>query len=309
MKKTSLLKKWGGSFKYIIPGIVVLILIGIIVGYKFIPKQLLGSVYSIDELKENFDNIKIGDEVNYEINGYSDWQVLYKDIDNGTIDVVSKTNTEDLTLEYGQSKEYYENKFQETANKYVDDSYAISARTVNSNDLDYFDYDNNFWLNNISDTNITTLQGTWQYTSIKNYKMYVIPYVEKYFENYNEYNVGDTIEYSNNGVDRWVVAGKEVWNSSSLVLIPETPIELVIESVDDNIGQKANQIIQSFNNDVSNCGNYAQNFGTNNLPNLIPNFLNQQTEKILFYYLFLYNKNSHKNKFFLFVDLRSLVLD
>ena len=111
--------------------------------------------------------------------------------------------------------------------------------------------------------------------------MYIIPYVEKRFENYNEYNVGDIIEYSNNGVDRWVVVEKEYWNDSSLVLIPETPIELVIESVDDNIGDKANQIIESFSNDVYVCGNYFNRFETDNLPNLIPNFLNQQTERII----------------------------
>ena len=108
--------------------------------------------------------------------------------------------------------------------------------------------------------------------------MYVIPYVEKYFENYDEYNVGDIVEYSNNGVDRWVVAEVREWNSS-LVLIPETPIELVIESVDDNINEKANQIIQSFNNDVYDYGNYATGF-IDNLPNLIPNFLNQQMQRI-----------------------------
>ena len=198
--------------------------------------------------------------------------------------MTSKTNTEDLTLEPNQTKEYYENIFQETANKYIDNSYAISARTVNESDLDYFNYDNNFWLSNIDNTKITTSQSTWQHvqSDVKNYKMYVIPYIEKYFENYNEYNVGDIIEYSNNGVDRWVVAGIEPWNSSTLLLIPETPIELVIESTDDNISEKAYQITNSFSNDVSNYGNYVDYFGTDNLPNLIPNFLNQQTEKIWF---------------------------
>ena len=125
-----------------------------------------------------------------------------------------------------------------------------------------------------------------------NYKMYVIPYVVKYFENYNNYNVGDVIEYSNNGVDRWVVAEVRKWNSS-LVLIPENPIELVIESVYDNIGQKAEQIINSFNNDVEITSNYIAYFGTNNLLNLIPNFLNRQTEKIWFfdYSCFVIEKN------------------
>ena len=213
---------------------------------------------------------------------------------SGTVDVVSKTNTEDLTLEYGQSKEYYENKFQETANKYIDNNYAISAKTVNQNDLDYFTYDNEFWVNNVNDTNIVTSQGTWE---LKNYKMYIIPYVEKYFENIDEYNVGDIIEYLNNGVNRWVVVSKEEWNPSSLVLIPETPIELVIDSVDDNIGQKVNQIIESFNNDVFKFGNYFYRFGPDNLTNLIPNFLNQQTERIYFYYFNCYYKNNNTLRF------------
>ena len=127
--------------------------------------------------------------------------------------------------------------------------------------------------------------------------MYVIPYIEKRFENYNEYNVGDIIEYSNNGVNRWVVAGEEVWNSSSLVLIPETPIELVIESADDNISEKADQIIDSFSNDVYGHGNYFNDFGTDNLPNLIPNFLNQQTEKIWFYYWDCFSKENNNIRF------------
>jgi len=254
------------------------------VGYKFIPKQLLGSVYTISELEDEFDNVQIGDEVNYEINGYSDWQVIGKDDYNGTIDVVSKTNTEDLTLEPNQTKEYYENKFQETANKYTDNNYAISARTVNSNDLDYFNYDNDFWLNNINDTNITTSQKTWQYDQSNvepNYKMYVIPYVYIYNPNAPFINVRDVVEYSNNGVDRWIAiyAGEF---GRSLKLIPETPIELVIDSVDDDINGKVNQIIESFNNNVKGYGNYFPSFSLDNLPNLIPNFLNQQTEKIYF---------------------------
>ena len=279
MKKN---KKWGGSFKYLIPGIIAVILLsGVLLSNKFITKQTVGSIYNIEEAGDNFDNIQIGDSINYEVNGYSDWQVIGKNENNGTIDVVSKTNTEDLTLEYGQSKEYYENKFQETANKYVDNNYAISARTVNQNDLNNFSYDNDFWLNTINDIHIITSQSSFEINP-KNYKMYVIPYVEKCFENYNEYNVGDIIEYSNNGVNRWVVAKIEPWNrSSTLGLIAETPIELVIESADDSIYEKAYQIIESFrNNEVNNIDAYVD---TNNLQNLIPNFLREQTEKIWFF--------------------------
>ena len=216
------------------------------------------------------------------MNGYSDWQVIGKDEYAGTIDVVSKTNTEDLTLEPNQTKEYYENKFQETANKYIDNSYAISARAVNQGDLDYFNYDNNFWLNGVNESTIKTSQGLWEYY-VKNYKMYVIPYIDKHFENYNEYNIGDIIDYSNNGVNRWIVTSKYINDDTSLIrLIPETPIELVIESADDNISEKADQIIQSFNNDVYYCGNIVSSNTPNLVRNLMPNFLNEQTEKIFF---------------------------
>ena len=261
------------KIKYIIPCLIVTVaLVVLFIGNQFKPKQALGSAYNINELESNFDSIKIGDEVNYEINGYSDWQVIGKDEYTGTIDVVSKTNTEDLTLEYGQSKEYYENKFQEIANKYIDNNYAVRARTVNQGDLDYFNYDNDFWLNSVSDTNILTSQGTWE---LKNYKMYVIPYVEKYFENITNYNIGDTIDYSNNGVNRWIVVEK---STNYLKLIPETPIEIKIDGVDDNIGSKLWGSIRSFNNDVYGYGTcYIQN-----IKSLISNFLNQQTEKIIF---------------------------
>ena len=279
----------GGSFKYLIPVIIAVILLsGVLLSNKFITKQTVGSIYNIEEAKNNFDNIQIGDSINYEVNGYSDWQVIGKDGYEGTIDVVSKTNTENLALEYNQTKEYYENKLQETANKYTDNNYAINARTVSPKDFDYFDYDNNFLSDTISDTNIITSQGIWNYninTNIKNNKMYIIPYVKKSFDNPESYSVGDTIEYTNNGIDRWVIATTGSCCTPGFDLIPETPIELVIESVDDDIRGKADQIIQSFNNDVNEVGYYlnGSRWYSVDLMSLIPNFFNQQTEKIWIY--------------------------
>ena len=220
---------------------------------------------------------------------------------NGTVEVAPKANVENLTLDYGQPKEYYEQKFQETANKYTDNRYAISARTVNSGDLDYIEYDNSywsdqandFWLNTINEKEIqTSREGKrYQYTGEENYKIYVLPYIEKTYDNVDGYNVGDIIEYSNNGVNRWIVA-KVVkidswWGSRrSLVLIPERPTELVIDSIDDKMDEKAKQITDSFNNNnVYSYGNYFQDYqnDTNILTTLISDFLNQQTEKIYFY--------------------------
>lgn len=298
MKKN---KKWG-SFKYLIPGIIAVILLSaVFLSNKFITKQTVGSIYNIDEAGDNFDNIQIGDEINYEVNGYSDWQVIGKDDYEGTIDVVSKTNTEDLTLDYNQTKEYYENKFQETADKYVDNNHVVSARTVNQEDLDYFNYDNDFWLNTINDTNITTSQNTWQYiidmNNVEpNYKIYIVPEVLKYFSNIYQYNIGDVIEYSNNGINRWVVAKHYIGGydnyTTFLRLIPETPIEVEIESFDEDIEEKVHQTIEQFSNggvknvqDIYDYGNYIYSIYSNEvntLQNLIPNFLDQQTEKIIF---------------------------
>lgn len=124
-----------GSSKYIIPGILAIVLVvAIFLGAKLMTKQNLASIYNIDEASSNFDNIQIGDTINYEVNGYSDWQVLYIDKGNGTIDVAPKTNIEDLTLESDNDRSYYEEKLKETATKYVDDKYAINSRPIASSD-------------------------------------------------------------------------------------------------------------------------------------------------------------------------------
>ena len=69
----------GGSFKYLIPGIIAVILLSaVFLSNKFITKQNLGNIYNIDEAWDNSDNIQIGDEINYEVNGYSNWKVVWK---------------------------------------------------------------------------------------------------------------------------------------------------------------------------------------------------------------------------------------
>ena len=295
------MRKNSKIFKFLIPGVISIILIvTIFIGTKFLPKQALGSIYNIDEAGTNFDNIQRGDTVNYEINGYSDWQVISKDDYNGTVDVVPKTNVEDLTLEYGQSKEYYEQKFQETANKYTDNNYAISARTVNREDLNYIEYDNSywsdqsndFWLNTINENLIQTSRenNLYQYTGEENYKIYVLPYIDKTCNNLDDYNVGDIIEYSNNGINRWLVVYKidvnNPWYSKhELRLIPEEPIELVINGIDDKMDDKARQITDSFKKSgIEATGNYFEGtININDITNLMSNFLSKQTERIYYY--------------------------
>ena len=92
---------------------------------KLNPIRLLGSLYNANKIEESIGKIKVGDSIDYEINGYSNWQVVSIDKENNTLDVVSKENVEDITLE---TKDDYINAldtFQETANKYTDDKLAI----------------------------------------------------------------------------------------------------------------------------------------------------------------------------------------
>ena len=114
----------------------------------------------------------------------------------------------------------------------------------------------------------------------KNYNVYVMPEIIKKNENYNNYNVGDVIEYSNNGIDRWIVSRIEKWNST-LTLIPEKPVKLEINSADDDISLITEQIIESFN-DPDNGVESINAHDINDLQKLIPDFLNQQSEKIYF---------------------------
>ena len=231
--------------KYIIPGLVAIFLvIAIILGGKHIQNQAKTSIYDINEATTNYDNIKMGDTINYEINGYSDWQVIGKDEFSGTIDIVSRTNTENLTLESNQTKEYYEQKLQDTANKYIDGNYAIKARPVLSNDLDNFTYNQNFWLNEVDDKKImSSLKFKYNYYwEYKKYKLYLIPVIKIYDENSSNYNKGDIYIYENNGITEWVV---ESADSQYINLLPKTPIEVVIDNDNTDISSRETEILNS----------------------------------------------------------------
>lgn len=90
--------KVGKSLKFVIPGIIVVVLIAIVLGRLLGANKALGSVYSIEQANNDIDSINVGDTIRYDINGYEDWQVLYVDKENGTVDVTSKTNTEKVTI-------------------------------------------------------------------------------------------------------------------------------------------------------------------------------------------------------------------
>ena len=106
--------------------------------------------------------------------------------------------------------------------------------------------------------------------------------------------MGDIIEYSYNGIDTWVYAADG--GGSSILVIPENPVEISIESPADDIDAKASEIINSFCSDVWWCGNYFQHTykDMNLFPNLIHSFLDNQNEKIWFYRNSCYYKENNK---------------
>lgn len=137
-------------------------------------KNALGSVYNVTELEQQFDKIAVGDTINYEINGYSDWQVISTDKDNGTIDVVAKSNTEGITIS-SENAENILDILQTAADKYTDNKYAVSARSINLSDRNnYTSSGDTYWYANKDDVYISTSNSSWRYNYLKK-KMYVIP--------------------------------------------------------------------------------------------------------------------------------------
>ena len=118
------------QLKLIIPAAVCLFVFVVALSGKVLLSSLTSSVYNITDLN-NLDNVNVGDAINYDINGYSDWRVLSIDKENGTIEVTSNTNTKNLTIQPYQSVDKYNQLFQTEANKFLDNNYVVSARTIN----------------------------------------------------------------------------------------------------------------------------------------------------------------------------------
>ena len=118
-KKTSVKKKQILKFKdylkFVVPSIIGIILVSIIILGRFRGNGLLGSAYSITELESKIDSVRVGDTINYNVNGYSDWQIVSIDKGNGTVNVISKDNVSDITLN-GENAVSALNIFQEAAN-------------------------------------------------------------------------------------------------------------------------------------------------------------------------------------------------
>ena len=189
----------------------------------------LGSIYSISKLENAINDVEIGDTIEYEINGYSDWQVLYMDKENNTIDVVSKTNVKDLSLS-GDDYKNAVNIFQEEANNYTDDKYAIKARSVTRSDLEHFAFSEEFWTSDIYDGKIATNKSMVEPKKDAYYSFYITFFVYiGEFEEADNYNNGDTVVF--NDVEYLII--KNASGQNSIRIVPKHPLK--IELNQDNI--------------------------------------------------------------------------
>ena len=252
-------------------GLGFIFLFVILLSTKLNPIKLLGNAYSSTDIESNIDKIKIGDIINYEINGYSNWQVVSIDKNNNTLDVVSRTNVEDVSL---TTKEDYENAldiFQATANKYVDGKYAIKARCVSRADLENFGFDEVFWNADIYNGSVAFTDGAVKYggTDDISTDYSFLPYVRYHFEeSISQYNVGDEIDLNLGGIDKWVFVEQPYdWMYSNMI-VPATPlsINIVDDEIFDNPSKYFNDYFKELKNSDPNVditGNYLNEYGYN----------------------------------------------
>lgn len=260
-------RNYNKKTKYIILASCLVLVLTVFFASQLKPSRLLGNLYNINDVEKNIGKIKVGDIINYDINGYSTWQVVSIDKESGTLDVVSKTNVEDVTL---TTKEDYENAleiFQTTANKYTDDNYAIKARCVNRADLTNFAFDEVFWNADIYNGAVAFSDGRVKYNGTQNAETtyYFLPYIiYKGQGEYWNYNIGDEYDLDINGIDKWVFAEQPYSWNENILLIPSTPIPVNIASdefsnnPEDYLNNILNGIKQSDSNVVrtGNMGNY-----------------------------------------------------
>ena len=98
-------------------------------------------------------SIKVGDKVFYEANAYTDWKVLSIDTVNGTAEIVSSDIVKLLTLMGIENYNDVENIFQKEVDDYLNGDNAISARMLNSSDIENLTLikdkvKKEYWLNN-----------------------------------------------------------------------------------------------------------------------------------------------------------------
>ena len=262
------------QLKLIIPAAVCLFVFVVALSGKVLLSSLTSSVYNITDLN-NLDNVNVGDAINYDINGYSDWRVLSVDKENGTIEVTSNTNVKDLTIEPYKSVDEYNQLFQNEASAYNDNNYVVSTRTINKADsLLLGDVDEEFWLANVNERSLMTNKSNadeesiiYTDTSIPLNEFYVVPFITiKSPLGDMLPNIGDEIDLSSNGIDRWFYSGQTFSDGQYgevLVYLPITPVQLYVYNL-DNLGSVSQAYFNSYNkNGILGYGNWLDRYSHN----------------------------------------------
>ena len=265
----------GKELRYFIPAVFCFAVLLIFLSGKTMISSMFGSVYNISSLRDNIDDINAGDIVNYEVNGYSDWKILSIDKENGTIEVTSNTNVKDLTIEPYKSVDEYNKLFQSEADKFKDDNYVVSTRTINKADtLLLGDVEEEFWLANVNELSLMTNKSNsdsesivYTNTSIPLNDFYVIPFITIKSPLGNMIpNVGEVINFSSNGIDQWFYSGQTMQDNQYgevLVYLPITPVQLYVRDL-DNIGSVSQSYFSSFNTTgIIGYGNWLDKFSHN----------------------------------------------
>ena len=264
------MNKKSNAIKVLITSIFMVILIIVLVGISVNPNRLMGSVYNINDLNTNIKKIKIGDSIKYEINGYSDWKVIYIDKVNGTIDVVSKDNVSEITI---SDKDDFDNAldiFQTEADKYVDGKYAIKARSVNRSDLENFAFGKEFWTADKYDKSIAYSAGKIEYVDPSDFSndLYFLPYIQYHLDNTSGYEQGDIYTKDIGGISEWFII--EVWGDS-LWLMPKDPIAIDVLGNEQMLNDPYGYIDAIFNDyrqsdsNVWETGHVLQRYGNDRI--------------------------------------------
>ena len=219
------LKKQMKNKKFVITTIIFFVLlVAVVFGITISFSGILGSTYDIDNIEKNIDKIKVGDSINYTANGYNDWKVLSIDKENKTMEIISRTSTEDVEIKSTDVDNYLD-ILQATANKYMDGKYAIDARSIITNNNEYGMVEElGYWVARDS----SCLEHSTGSICVDNHiNGYYMPVVTLNVGDTSGFYVNNNYNYSLNGISDWTIL--YVNENGSISIVPSSSIYFLYE--------------------------------------------------------------------------------